>query len=1086
MEIRGKFAFKCLIGIIGSLYYILPVSAQQTYKFPVSKEGVYHLSQNQATVWGLGDLDQISIFGQPGMLDQKIDSSIFLQKEIPQKIIGDKLYFFLEGADQALLEDGIAHLNEHHYTDTLFYLLQTGSTTRNKITKTEEHNETENSLAPPKNLFQLSIHKLEEENLLSSGREWYGYRTFNGGSQIITIEQAAPNSVGPVAIWAQFMAQSFEESKFTLAANNQVIGQVSIPSIPNSRYAIKGRETSFASNFPKPEGNKPQNIVLTFSTLNPNGTGYLKNMLLGYPFLSSQLPEGVYYSPDNSTYSIETSHQGIWDVSDFYQVKDIKTNNLPTSKAKKIVVFDPESSSEIKNLEQVIGRNEILNGQPEFIIITSATLFSQAKRLSDFKNSMGLPTEVVLVEDIYNSYGYGNPDISSIRNFLASYWQTTGRLKNVLFFGKGSFDYKHKLGGRPNLVPTYSSRVSLNPLTTYGSDDYFGFLNMGEGEWLESPEGDHHLSIGIGRIPAINSREAKIAVDKIITYQTGNLGKWKKKLLFVADDGDNNIHLNDSEKHTAYLHEYSPEFELKKLYLDNFPQEMTDNLQTAIKAREALIKNIKEGLLLLNYIGHGNELNLTAEGLFSVSDIQDWPVTNRYPVIVTATCEFGRHDSPFIRSGAEELLLAEQKGAIAILTTGRPVFSSINYSLNKAFIEAAFKQGEALTLGEIFRDTKNNSLNGPLNRNFSLLGDPSLRLDLPIYHAEVGEWTEIDTQITTDQLSGLNRLEYKGKVEDPLTGASVTQFDGNYEITINAPPSQIETLGDESSKTYYTDYSQTLYRGTGKVEKGSFTGEILLPKLEGYSNDEIQVSLFAIHNDLNREAYGANKITINPKEPDINPETNSPTIEVWIADSLQSKSQISFRNTPVWLHLADESGIKIDEPSGITLQVNENPALSLTNEYYALNGSYKSGKIKVWANDLIEGINELSFTIYDQLGNSTQHTEKVEVKGSNQLKIENILVYPNPATDEVNFKIVHNRQGETINLSLNLFSLQGTEIFSYKGRFPKAERSIIDIQWIFLNSNSQNLIKGTYLYNLNLYSEEDATSDIIAGKIIIQ
>lgn len=74
--------------------------------------------------------------------------------------------------------------------------------------------------------------------------------------------------------------------------------------------------------------------------------------------------------------------------------------------------------------------------------------------------------------------------------------------------------------------------------------------------------------------------------------------------------------------------------------------------------------------------------------------------------MVTATCEFGRHDSPYIRSGAEELLLAEQKGVIAMLTTGRPVFSSINYELNKAFLAAAFDRNETISLGEIFKETK--------------------------------------------------------------------------------------------------------------------------------------------------------------------------------------------------------------------------------------------------------------------------------------------------------------------------------------------------------------------------------------------
>jgi len=58
----------------------------------------------------------------------------------------------------------------------------------------------------------------------------------------------------------------------------------------------------------------------------------------------------------------------------------------------------------------------------------------------------------------------GNPDLNAIRNFIAWHYQQGGELKNVLILGKGTFDYKEKLGGRPNLVPIYTSRNSLNPL----------------------------------------------------------------------------------------------------------------------------------------------------------------------------------------------------------------------------------------------------------------------------------------------------------------------------------------------------------------------------------------------------------------------------------------------------------------------------------------------------------------------------------------------------------------------------------------------------------------------------------------------
>ena len=58
------------------------------------------------------------------------------------------------------------------------------------------------------------------------------------------------------------------------------------------------------------------------------------------------------------------------------------------------------------------------------------------------------------------------------------------------------------------------------------------------------------------------------------------------------------------------------------------------------------------------------------------------------PLLLTATCEFGRYDDPALVSGAELMVLSARGAAIGALTTTRPVFASTNFSLNKAFYEA--------------------------------------------------------------------------------------------------------------------------------------------------------------------------------------------------------------------------------------------------------------------------------------------------------------------------------------------------------------------------------------------------------------
>ncbi|SHN22096.1 Peptidase family C25 [Cyclobacterium lianum] len=1085
---RGKpdLATKSPLIILIFLLAGSPLFSQQFLKFPISSEGVYRLSQEQASAWGLGDLDQISILGVPGMLPQILDSTAFECREVPQKRIGNSLYFFLAQADQIQMTEGKPSLTPHVFTDTLYYLIQTGSAPENQVrtSATASVRETGTFSNPP--LFRYSHFKIEEDNLLTSGRDWYGYRTFSNNSKTIALPKPDVRPDGRVVIVSEVLSQSFGESVFRFALNGESIGEIALPSIPDSRYAIKGREATYATQAAFPESGDQLSFRFTYLSTNPNGAGFLKYVLLGFPYTGREWEPGVYYNPSGATFFANTALMHFWDISRFYEVKEVEASPGLPLQAEKLVVFDPEHTAEIPRPEAVRDRSQLISGYPELLIISPDYLMSQAQRLADFKNNLGLPTAVVGLQDIYDTYGYGNPDITSIRNFLAQQWQEGRTLKNVLLFGKGTFDYKNKLGGRPNLVPTYSSRNSLNPLTTYGSDDYYGFLELGKGQWEETDSGDHLLDIGVGRIPAINVREAAIAVDKIIHYQSRNEGQWKRRLLFVADDGDNHIHLDDAENHSSYLNRQHPEFEIRKLYLDSYAQPHGENRQTAPMAREALARELQDGLLLVNYIGHGNELTWAAENLFSASDIADWPDSDHYPIFVTATCEFGRHDSPFIRSGAEELLFALNKGAIAVLTTGRPVFSSVNYALNKAFIEAVFSENGNLSLGEIFKLTKNNSLNGSLNRNFSLLGDPSIHTDLPDLDSKTTSWRSLTTSMEIDTLAGLHQLAYSGEIQDPLTGARINQFDGDYEIRIESYPRKTQTLGDESPPTSYLSYNQALFRGKGKVKNGFFQGELMLGKLDTNAVVTGRIKLYAVDDNRETEAFGGMDVPLGLDTGSITPEHEGPHMEVAFYDSLANPTVIPSRQSNVWLFLRDTSGILIDRPEGIHYRLNGGEPESLTDRYTALAGSFRQGYVKFMIEDLQEGKNRLVFAAKDLQGNERQLVSNIEVRGSLQMQLEEVLPFPNPASEQVGFRVTHNRPGENLILKLNVFSNSGGEIFSLQRRFPKAERSLKDIQWIFLQSKTKYPAKGTYLYEINLQSEEDGASERKGGKIIIQ
>jgi hypothetical protein len=73
-------------------------------------------------------------------------------------------------------------------------------------------------------------------------------------------------------------------------------------------------------------------------------------------------------------------------------------------------------------------------------------------------------------------------DPVAIRDFVKMYFDKAGgnpanRPKYLLLFGDASFDYKNRIANNTNLVQAYQSKIFLDPLSTYTSDDFFGFLD---------------------------------------------------------------------------------------------------------------------------------------------------------------------------------------------------------------------------------------------------------------------------------------------------------------------------------------------------------------------------------------------------------------------------------------------------------------------------------------------------------------------------------------------------------------------------------------------------------------------------------
>nr|WP_262912283.1 type IX secretion system sortase PorU [Mongoliitalea daihaiensis] len=1060
--------------------------AQELYmKFPITAEGMYAISMDDLRQHGFNNISEVGIFGQHGPLNQVLTEDFKEPHQLPSQVIGNRLVFYAQGPHRVEASANTLHIQSNPYTDTLFYWV--GRTTQpQRISSAAQANA---SLPVINQLAFIQFRKWQEDNILNSGRNWYS-RPFFGG-QTFNFSMPLSSKMGNThELFIHYLGQAVAENRFHISVAGQNFETFPIPPIPNTTYGIKGIEGLY-QRMVTYSGNELQ-VRTRYESSDFNGAGFLDFAILSSQVSVANLSNAVYLHRGNLARLTPDGNRLFWKINSNFEVHSI-SEDAEVKPLDKIASYQENQIPLIRNFQPVNLSSRTAHQNASLLIITHPLLQNQANRLANHKISKGIQTAVVLIQDVFDGYAYGNRDVTGIRNFIADKYQNGGNLKNVLFLGKGTYDYKGIFRGRPNLVPIYTSRNSLNPLMTYSSDDYFGMIAFGIGFWEESPAGDAPMQIGVGRIPAINAREAREAVDKIINYENVDqaLGPWKSQLAFVADDGDNNIHITDSENHIRYLEQNHPEFSIQKIYLDRFEQiEDASNRQRSPEAQEAFRKSIENGVLFLNFIGHGNENTLTAEEIFTVSQLNDWRRHPHLPLIITATCEFGRHDSPLLRSAAEEMIFAEGKGALGLLTTGRPVFSSINFRLNSAFIQAVFKQdeGEWRDLGTIFKLTKNNSLNGSLNRNFSLLGDPSLTLALPDLRTSTERIVDINLNSEISKISGGQLIAIEGIIEDPLTGAQLTHQKGEFNLQILDRPKEFTTLGDENPTITLQERTNALFQGKGLIVDGKFRSEVFIPTHMEESLAKGQIRIFAtLENGM--EAFGSDAITL---EGSMRNSSDTEGPQILLKFGLEEDPTLrSFETAfiPLLIELEDESGINVlftNPAKNIVLDINGERQEILNASFQALNNQFQKGTVRTALRGLRDGTNTVKVEAWDNVGNQSIIQTTIEIKNTNVLKIIDLVNYPNPTITHSRFKIVQNRPGENLILILRVYSLMGQEIITEQRRYIGAEFVIDDLEWKFFQTETKFPAKGTYIYNLQLISERDGSSDTRSGKILIK
>jgi hypothetical protein len=1078
------------------------LSSGDFYKISVENDGVYQLTYSDFQQLNIStnnlDISSIKVYGNGGGMLPNLNSD-FKYSDLQENAIyiydnnnngffnsEDYLLFFGQSSNEWKFDSiqNIFDYYEHLYSDKNYYFVTVDESSPGK--RIGEKQTLLNFSKTITSFNDFQVHEINSENLIQSGREWYGERF--GIIDKYSFEFNFSNLITshPINIKTSVAARSLNQSTFNIKANNNFVANVNVAKIVYdyaTPYAFTGLNSSQFNST-----SDQINIDVEYNYSENNAIGWLNYLQLNSRRALKITNNNLHFRDIQFLYSDEvgkyiisnaTSNTQVWDVSDVLNVKKLPTNlvgneisfldslsNLKTYYAFNNVFQKAELIGKIENQNLHNFGSEI-----EYVIITHPNFLSAANRLAEFhENEDNLISRVVTPQQIYNEFSSGMQDASAIRDFLRMlYKRPNSQLKYGLLFGDGSYDNKDRVPNNTNYIPTFQSVQSTNPTQSYVTDDYYALLDDSDGDFVNDL-----IDIGVGRLPVKNLSEANSMVNKIEDYYSNDaLGDWRNSVTFVADDGDQkdgNMFMTQANNHANYIDTNFQNINLNKIFLDSYQQESTPGGPRSPQAQNAINRVVDNGAFLVNYTGHGGPLGWSQERILEVDQIKSWDNKNKLPLFMTATCKFSCFDDPAKVSAGEYLLLNDNGGAIALLTTTRLVYAFPNYNLNTNFIDVLFEKynGEYPKLGDLYKQTKVLSGSGSNTRNFILLGDPAISLSYPKYN--------ITTSSISDTIKALQEVTIEGEVRDE-NGIVLTNFNGVVYPTVYDKEVISVTLGQEScSPMPFRNQNNIIYKGTASVNSGHFSFSFVVPKDIENNYARGKISFYASENNGDDASGSDDSFVIGGTAENIDYDYTGPEIAMYINSRNFISGGITNNNPVLLADIIDLSGINtVGNGIGhdITAVLDNNYSNPfILNDYYKSNlNSYSEGVVEFPFENLEDGIHTLTLKVWDVFNNSSESSIEFYVSNDEVILVSEFLNYPNPFTNSTQFYFQLNQSDRLIDVNIDIFSMTGQHIDNLKQSFFNTGFRVGPINWNRNNKRRGSISPGLYIANLSVEME---------------
>ena len=1099
------------------------------YKFKVDTSGVFKIDKDLLQQIGINtaglDPKNIRIYGNGGKMLSQLNSdfryddlqenAIFIEGEQDGVFDNeDYILFYAQGPHHWEINNNQYKLSKHTtniYSDYAYYFITTDKGIGKRISTSSPIDQPANNLINTYHRFDF--HEIENVNLFANGQQWLGEDFSFQETQNFSFDFNDLDPSEAVSFRIRGVAFSSSDTQMTIRVNGQELMDLTYPRIPrNSLKKASSDENTQATLL----NNEQIDVQITYNNAgNPSSRAYLDFIeVIGNCQLVAHGSQFSFYNSNASdpggiyeyTVANVSNINEIWDVSDPINPKKIvnsgNTNDFIFKgyggvKTYAILGTEPFFIPETIEDNQIVNQNLHGLNDLDYVIISRGYLLSEAERLAEYhrKNS-GLKVALVDLDEIYNEFGSGSPDLTAIRDFIRFLYLNASseqsRIRYVCLFGDASFDFKDRITDNNNIVPAFQSYESFNLATGYVTDDYFGMMDSNEGNLGSADMQD----VAMGRYPVTSLKEARESIDKTLNYYANaSLGNWRNTMTFVADDPDDDgefILQQGLDLITQEIDEKKPAFNIKKIYADAYQQESSAGGELYPAVNEAINNAVETGTLMLDYFGHGGVNGWAAERILEIPQIQNWNNFNSLPLFVTVTCEFTRFDNPSRLSAGEYTLWNAQGGTSHLISTTREIFISAGDVFNRNLIRNLLNfEGQDHSISEALMYSKHQFFTSQRFFIYSF-GDPAMKLAQAKPSIKLTKMNEVELNKSRDTLKALSRIKFEGIITDQ-NGQPLTNFNGTLSATIYDKPLDKTTLDNDNlgKKMEFTAIESKIFSGRASVNNGQFSFDFIVPKDIRIAYGKAKISLYA--DNLISDRNGSDlTITIGGIDTDAPADSEGPQIMLFMNDESFVDGGNTSSSPVLYAILEDNSGINTSitavDHDIIAILDDDNNNPYVLNDYFETElNDFQKGKVKFPFRDLEPGLHTIKFKCWDTYNNPSESTLSFIVVNDNDLILSNVLNYPNPFINYTEFWFNHNKPNETLDVQVQIFTVSGKLVKTLHRSVQSDGLLSREISWNGLDDFGNKIGKGVYVYKLHVRSQiSNARAEKFEKLVILQ